>query len=171
MFLVVIGLVLYFKPGSTAEPSGEPALDVFAAGPILELEPGMITLFENEHFFLVRRADGAVIALYDLGPIMQARVAAGDVEALKCRGMLREDDEMSGWLAAAGPPEGFEDRGIWNECSGVAWDATGRQVWGPESGSLDRFTVEIVDEIIRVNLGDRQCMNPVTAEAPCIETQ
>jgi len=171
VFFFVVGLVLYFKPGSTAEPSGEPSLDVFAAGPIAEFEAGMMTLFENEHFFLVRMADGGVIALYDLGPHMQARVASGDVEALKCRAILREDEEMMGWLAAAGTLEGFEDRGVWDECAAVAWDASGQQVWGPATGSLDRFEVEIIDGIIRVDLGDRQCTNPVTPAAPCIETQ
>ena len=171
IFLLVVGLVMYFKPGSTAEPTGEPSLDVFAAGPIEDLEAGMMTLYENEHIFLVRMVDGGVIALYDLGPHIQALVAAGDEEALECRGVIREDEEMVGWLAAAGAPEGFEDRGIWEECSGVAWDVSGEQVWGPESGSLDRFTVEIIDGIIRVNLGDRHCTNPTTPETPCIETQ
>ena len=171
VFLVIVGLVLYFKPGSTAEPSGEPSLDVFAAGPIEDFEPGMMTLFENEHFFLVRMADGGVIALYDLGPQSQARVLAEEVEAADCRTVLREDADMAGWLAAAGAPEGFGDRGIWDECTGVAWDATGRPVFGPAIGSLDRFTVEIIDGIIRVDLDDRTCSNPVTPQSPCIETQ
>lgn len=170
-FFVIVGLVLYFKPGSTAEPSGEPSLDVFAAGPVLEFESGAMTLFENEHFFLVRQVDGALLAIYDMGPHIQARVAAGDLEALQCRGILREDEVIAGWLAATGHPEGFGGRGIWDECGGVAWNASGQQVWGPESGSLDTFSVEIIDGIIRVNLGDRQCENPVTPEAPCITTQ
>jgi hypothetical protein len=171
VFLVVVGLVMYFKPGSTAEPTGEPSLDIFAAGPIEDFEPGMLTLYEKEHIFVVRMQDGGVVALYDLGPHIQARVEAGDQEAAKCRAVLREDEEMAGWLAAAGAPAGFEDRGIWDECGGVAWDVSGKQVWGPESGSLDRFTVEIIDGIIRVNLGARECTNPVTPAAPCIETQ
>src|SRR5690554_5140658 len=54
IFLIVVGLVMYFKPGSTAEPTGEPALDIFAAGPIREFEAGTMTLYENEHIFLVR---------------------------------------------------------------------------------------------------------------------
>jgi hypothetical protein len=170
-FFVIVGLILYFKPGSTAEPSGEPSLDIFAAGPVLDFEPGTMTLFENEHFFLVRQVDGALYALYDLGPHVQARVAVGDLEALRCRGVLRDDADMAGWLAAAGAPASFADRGIWDECTGVAWDASGRQVWGPQSGSLDRFKVEIVNGIVRVNLADRQCTNPVTSEAPCILTQ
>jgi hypothetical protein len=171
VFLLVVGLVMYFKPGSTAEPTGEPSLDIFAAGPIEEFEAGMMTLFEKEHIFLVRMEDGGVIALYDLGPHIQARIAAGDEEAADCRAVIREDEEMAGWLAATGAPAGFGDRGIWDECGGVAWDASGQQVWGPESGSLDRFTVEIIDGIIRVNLGDRRCANPVTPQTPCIETQ
>jgi hypothetical protein len=171
VFLVVVGLVLYFKPGSTAEPSGEPSLDIFAAGPIEEFEPGMMTLFENEHFFLSRMMDGAMIALYDLGSHAQARIAAGEVEAVDCRAVLREDEEMAGWLAAAGAPAGFTDRGIWDECAGVAWDATGKQVWGPAGGSLDRFPVEIIDGIIRIDLDQRLCTNPVTPQSPCIETQ
>jgi hypothetical protein len=154
-FFVSVGLVLYFKPGSTAEPSGEPSLDVFAAGPLLDFEPGTMTLFTKEHFFLVRLAGGA----------------SGDVTALKCRAVIRDDAQMVSWLAAAGAPQGFADRGIWDECSGVAWDATGRQVYGPESGALDRFPVEVTEGIMRVNLGDRECMNPVTPETPCIETQ
>jgi hypothetical protein len=170
-FFVTVGLALYFKPGSTAEPSGEPSLDVFAAGPLLDFHPGTMTLFEKEHFFLVRRVDGALFALYDLGPHAQARVAAGDVEALQCRGVMRNDEEMAGWLLAAGAPPGFAERGIWDECAGVAWDAAGRQVWGPGSGSLDHFKVEIVNDIVRVNLADRQCGNPVTVEAPCIPTR
>ncbi len=170
-FFVAVALLLYFKPGSTAEPSGEPGLDVFGAGPILGFEPGSISLFEKEHFFLVRLQNGGVIALYDMGPRIQQRVAAGDVDALKCRAVLREDDEMAGWLADSDAPAGFETRGIWDECSGVAWDATGKQVHGPESGALDRFPVEITEGIMRVNLGDRQCSNPVTPETPCIITQ
>ena len=168
---MTVGALLYFKPGSTAQPIGEPALDIFAAGPIIDFEPGTMTLFEKEHFFLVRHADGGLFALYDLGPHIQARVAAGDLEALECRGERRVDEEIAGWLAAAEPPEGFEDRGIWDECDGVAWDASGQQVWGPESGSLDSFKVEIVDGIIRVNLGERQCANPETPQTPCIPTQ
>ena len=171
IFFVTVGLVMYFKPGSTAEPKGEPSLDVFAAGPIVDFEPGTLTLFENEHFFLVRLEDGSVFALYDLAPHAQAQVTAGDLEALKCRGVLRQDDEMAGWIAAADPPAGFEDRGIWDECAGVAWDATGKQVRGPESGDLDRFQVEIVNGIVRVNLAGRLCVNPVTPTAPCIQTQ
>ncbi len=170
-FFVTVGLILYFKPGSTAEPSGEPSLDVFAAGPILDFKPGTMTLFEKEHFFLVRQQDGGVFALYDMGPPAQARFASGDMEALKCRAVIRDDPQMVGWLATAGAPPGFEDRGIWDECDGVAWDALGHQVWGPESGSLDRFPVEITEGIMRVNLGDRQCSNPVTPAMPCIVTQ
>jgi hypothetical protein len=170
-FFVTVGLVMYFKPGSTAEPIGEPSLDVFGAGPILDLEPGTLTLFEKEHFFLVRLEDGSVFALYDMGPHIQSQVAAGDLKALTCRGVLRADEEMAAWLAAANPPAGFEDRGIWDACGGVAWDATGNQVWGPESGTLDRFNVEIVNGIVRVDLAGRQCMNPVTPAAPCILTQ
>lgn len=170
-FLVTVALVMYFKPGSTAEPSGEPSLDVFAAGPINDFEPGTMTLFEKEHFFLVRHADGGVHALYDMGAHIQSRVGAGDLEAVGCRGVLRNDEEMAGWLGAAGAPPGFEDRGIWDECDGVAWNASGEQVWGPKSGSLDRFKVEIVNGIIRVDLSARQCANPITRETPCILTQ
>jgi len=170
-FFVIVGLLLYFKPGSTAEPSGVPSLDVFAAGPILDFEPGTMTLFENEHFFLVRRLDGALFALYDLGPHAQARVAAGDLEALECRGVMRSDPEMAAWLLTGGAPPGFAERGIWDECTGVAWDAAGRQVWGPEGGNLDQFKVEIVNGIVRVNLADRQCTNPATLQAPCILTK
>ena len=170
-FFVTVGLVLYFKPGSTAEPKGEPSLDMFAAGPVADFEPGTMTLFQKEHFFLVRQADGGMMALYDLGPQSQARLAAGDLEALHCRGVLRKDADMAGWLTAAGAPPGFESRGIWDECSGVAWDATGHQIWGPESGSLDRFDVQIVDGIIRVNLDERQCTNAVSTDAPCVTTQ
>jgi hypothetical protein len=171
VFLVAVGLIMYFKPGSTAEPKGEPSLDVFAAGPVEDFEPGTMVLFENEHFFLVRRDNGALFALYDLGPHQQARVAAGDLEALECRAVVRDDEDMLAWLAAGGTPTGIQDRGAWDECGGVAWNAAGEQVWGPPTGSLDRFHVQIVDGIIRVNLGDRECTNPVTAEAPCIATQ
>ena len=170
-FFVTVALVMYFKPGSTAEPSGEPALDMFAAGPLADFEAGSMTLFENEHFFLVRLEDGGVVALYDLGPHIQSRVASGDLEALNCRGVMRNDEEMAGWLAQAGSPPGFEQRGIWDECAGVAWDVTGQQVFGPEAGSLDRFTVEIINGIMRVNLDDRECTNPITPETPCIVTQ
>lgn len=171
VFLVTVALIMYFKPGSSVEPVGEPSLDIFAAGPIDDFEPGTMTLFENEHFFLVRHEDGGVHALYDMGPHIQARVDAGDVEALKCRGVIRGDEEMVGWLASAGAPAGFEDRGIWDKCAGVAWNAAGEQVWGPKSGSLDRFKVEIVNGIIRVDLSARECANPVTIETPCIMTK
>jgi hypothetical protein len=171
VFLVIVGLVLYFKPGSTVEPSGEPSLDVFAAGPVEEFEAGMVRLYKNEHFFLVRMPDGGMIALYDLGPASQARIARGEIEADECRAVLREDEAMAGWLAAAGAPEGFADRGIWDECAGVAWDVTGEPVFGPAIGTLDRFTVEVHDGIIRVDLDERVCLNPVTPQAPCIETQ
>lgn len=170
-FIVAVGLVMYFKPGSTNEPKGEPALDFFGVGPVEDFLPGSMTFFENENIFLVRLEDGGVFALYDLAPHIQARVAAGDLEAIECRAVMRSDDEMAGWLAQAGPPSGFEDRGIWEECSGVAWDATGRQVHGPESGNLDRFTVAIVDGIMRVDLSDRVCANPIRPESPCIVTQ
>lgn len=171
-FFVAVGLVMYFKPGSTNEPVGEPALDLFGAGPVADYLPGTMTLFENEHIFLVRMEDGGVFALYDLAPHIQALVAAGNIEALdECRAVIRQDEDMAAWLAAAGAPAGFADRGIWDECGGVAWDATGQQVFGPPSGSLDRFTVAIDEGIVFVDLSDRTCTNPVTPETPCIVTQ
>ncbi len=170
-FFVIVGLVMYFKPGSTAAPKGEPSLDVFAAGPVLDFESGTMTLFENEHFFLVRHLDGSLNAFYDMGAHIQARFTAGDLEAPKCRAVIRKDEDMAGWLAAAGHPEGFDDRGMWDECDGVAWDASGKQVWGPQSGSLDKFPVEIIDGIMWIDLGNRACANPVTPETPCIVTQ
>ena len=171
LFLVSVGLLMYFKPGSTAEPSGEPSLDLFGAGPEIDFEPGHATLFENEHFFLVRLENGDLLALYDLSPANQALFEAGDEEALNCRAVLRMDEEMSGWLAQAAVPSGFEDRGIWDECTGAAWTVTGEQVRGPSSGDLDRFPVRIIDGIIRVDLAARLCRNPVSPQAPCIETQ
>lgn len=171
LFLLSVGLLMYFKPGSTAEPSGEPSLDLFAAGPEIDYEPGHATLFQNEHFFLVRLEDGDLLALYDLSPANQALVEAGDQAALECRAVLRTDEEMAGWLARADVPPGFEDRGIWDECTGAVWTAAGEQVRGPDSGDLDRFPVRIVDGIVRVDLASRLCRNPVSPEAPCIQTQ
>jgi hypothetical protein len=169
--LLTVALVLYFKPGSTAEPTGKPALDVFAAGPPTDFPPGTMTRFEKEHFFLVHLDEDHYLALYDLSPQSQARVQAGDLDALKCRAVVRKDAQMVAWLAAAHPPPGFADRGIWDQCSGTAWDASGTQIWGPANGSLDRFPAEVIDQIIRVDLAARDCTNPISPEAPCIETQ
>jgi hypothetical protein len=85
--------------------------------------------------------------------------------------LIRQDDDIAGWLASAGHPEGFGDRGLWDECTGVAWDASGQQVWGPESSPLESFKVEIIDGIIRVDLSERVCEHPLTPQSPCITTQ
>lgn len=171
VFFGTTGFVLYFKPFSDKPPVGDASLDVFAAGPFDIYEPGSITHFEKEGFFLVRLQDGAFLALYDLGPLAQASVDSGDLKALECRAVVQEDDEMAGWLSSANPPPGFKSQGIYDACYGVAWDARGQHVWGTASGDLDRFPVETIDEIVRVNLGHRRCMNELGPGSPCIPTR
>jgi hypothetical protein len=171
IFFGIVGLILYFKPFSDAEPSGEPSLDVFAAGPFEIYEPGTITYFEDEHFYLIRFNDGAFMAVYDLAPLHQARVHAGDVAALKCRVTVREDEAMAGWLEETRTPPGFESTGFYDACAEIAWDARGGHAWGAGGLDLDRFPVETIEEIVRVNLGARRCVNEVSTDAPCIRTQ
>lgn len=171
VFFSATGLVLYFKPFSDTPPVGEPGLDVFAAGPYEIYEPGTITHFENEKFFLIRTLDGAFLALYDLAPASQSLVESGDLEALTCRLIVRDDDEMSGWLGNTGSIPGFSSRGLYDECHDAAWDVRGRFVYGALDHELDRFPVETNGEIVRVNLGHRRCMNEVSEATPCIPTQ
>jgi hypothetical protein len=171
-FFTLTGLVLVFKPFGDTPPMGEPSFDVFAAGPYDIYEPGTITPFETEKFFLVRTMDGAFIALYDLSPAGQAQVEAGDLEALEeCRIVVREDDEIAEWVRRTSPIPGFQSIGLYDPCHDMAWDVRGRPVHGEHEADLDRFPVEATGEIVRVNLGHRRCMNDVSPEAPCIPTQ
>ena len=78
-FFGAVGLVLYLKPGGDS-----PAPAIFVAGPVEGFEPGSVTYFESDHVFIVRLTDGALLALYDLGPRMQD-AAAGDYRRLQCR--------------------------------------------------------------------------------------
>ena len=47
--------------------------------------PRTVTYFEKEHVYLVRFADGAFLALYDLSPATQTLVSDGDLTKLTCR--------------------------------------------------------------------------------------
>jgi hypothetical protein len=170
VFFVVVGLILYFKPYSDAPSEGQAALDIFAAGPPDTFATGTVTYFEEEHLLLVRHRDGAFLALYDLGPGAQARVAS-DQSALACRVVIRQDEKMASWLESEAPIDGFSDTGFYDPCDDVAWDAYGRRVWGEPSGDLDRFPVQTIADIVRIHLGDRRCMNETKAEASCIPTQ
>jgi hypothetical protein len=165
-FFGAVGLVLYLKPGGDS-----PAPDVFVAGPLTAFPPGTITYFETEHLYLVRLNDGALLALYDLGPRMQAEVENGDVERTKCR--AREGQLPDGISSQPGVvlPAGFDRVGFNQLCFGGWWDAMGRALTGPLNGDLDRFPVRVVDDSVHVDVASRRCMNPISPEAPCSPTQ
>jgi hypothetical protein len=162
-FFGAVGLVLYLKPGSD---SPAPAT-IFVAGPLTAFEPGSVTYFESEHLFIVRLMDGALLALYDLGPRMQALfLDSGDKDWLKCRAQLVADTTGLGSV-----PAGFDDRVLREPCHGSTWDASGRRLFGPTPGHLDRFPVRVVNDIVQVDVAERRCMNPVSEIAPCSPTQ
>ena len=165
-FFAAVGLVLYLKPGGDT-----PAPAIFVAGPLEGFEPGSVTYFESEHVYIVRLTDGALLALYDLGPRMQMFLEQGDTEKLKCR--ARQADLPEGLAGQPGVllPAGFEMTGFNQLCHGGDWDATGKALWGPLQGDLDRFPVSVIDGIVQVDLANRRCVNPVSELAPCLPTQ
>jgi len=163
-FFAAVGLILYLKPGDSS-----PAPAIFVAGPVEGFMPGSVSYFEHEHVFIVRLTDGAFLALYDLGPKMQSWVERGTLDKLNCR--AHEGELPDGIAEQPGLPVGFEKTGFIQPCAGGYWDATGKGIWGPLNGDLDRFPVSVVDGIVRVDLANRRCMNPVSAEAPCLATQ
>ena len=167
-FFSVVGLVLYFKPGGKDVPTPEqPALAIFAAGPDRDFPIDTATYFEHEHFYLVRQADGAMLALYDLAPSAQARVNQSDETALDCR--LKLINATSGETDSG--MKSFTSDGLRDPCSGEVWSTAGAAMSDGASGDLDRFPVEVINGIVRVDLGARRCINPVTDAAPCIETK
>ena len=167
VFFSSVGLFLYFKPGGSTPAEREPP--IFVAGPIDGFEPGSVSYFKLDHVYIVRMQDDAFLALYDLGPNIQAMLKAGDEAALECRVEFIEDE--NGLARLGDPPPGFEDRIFIESCQGNAWDAMGRHLTGPGEADLDRFPLGVVDGVVRVDVTNRRCMNPVSESAPCIETQ
>ncbi len=168
IFFGSVGLVLYLKPGGGTRVQ-EPVAIVFVAGPIEGFEPGTVSYFEIEHLYIVRASDGRLLALYDLGPYTQALVSQGDESALECRAVFMDDE---GGLAQHGsPPVGFETKVFQEPCQGSTWDAVGTRLFGPAVGDMDRFPLDIVDGVVHVDVSNRRCMNPVSAQAPCLPTQ
>jgi hypothetical protein len=164
-FFGAVGLVLYLKPGGDS-----PAPDVFVAGPLDAFPRGSVTYFKSEHLHIVRLTDGAFLAIYDLGPRMQALLLqTGDKSWLECRAEYVKDSTDSTSLGAA--PPGFEDAVFREPCHGSTWDAAGNRLFGPTPGNLDRFPVSVVDDSVHVDVVNRRCMNPVSPEAPCSPTQ
>jgi len=171
IFFAVVGLVLYFKPFSDAPPSGKPSLDIFAAGPAEEFPARTMTYFEKEHVYLVRFADGAFLALYDLSPATQTMIQAEDLTKVVCRAVMTEGDAVEGHLGSDMRERGFGSTGFVDSCSGAIWDAEGMHVGGPADGHLDRFPVAVINGIVRIHLGDRRCHTDVADTSPCIPTQ
>ncbi len=167
-FFSAVGLVLYFKPGGKDIPTtDQPALTIFAAGPDQDFPKDSATYFQNEHFYLVRQSDGALVALYDLAPSGQARVQQGDETALDCR--LKLVNATSG--ASDNGAKSFGSDGLRDPCSAAVWDMSGAAMSNGAAGDLDRFPVEVINNIVRVDLGSRRCLNEVTDTAPCISTR
>jgi len=167
VFFSAVGLFLYLKPGGSLPTREE--LPVFVAGPLEGFEPATVSYFELEHVFIVRTADDELLALYDLGPNMQALVKQGDVTALDCRVLFVEDE--NGLTSFGEPPRGFEDMVFWEACQGNVWDAAGRHLAGPADADLDRFPLIVIEDVVRVDVSNRRCMNEVSELAPCIPTQ
>ncbi len=171
IFFAVVGLVLTLKPFSDTPPGGQPSLDVFAAGPVKEFPPKTVTYFEKEHVYLVRFADGAFLALYDLAPAAQTMIRDSDITKLACRAVLTEGDAVEGHLGSDISNRGFGTTGFIDSCTGTVWDAEGVHVGGPFDGRLDRFPVAVINDIVRIHLGDRRCHNDVADVSPCTPTQ
>jgi hypothetical protein len=167
VFFTAVGLFLYFKPGGDSPTKEE--LPVFVAGPLEGFAPGTVSYFQLEHVYVIRMMDEALLALYDLGPNMQALLRQGDETALDCRAELIEDE--NGLNSFAEAPQGFEDRVFWEPCQGNVWNIAGQHLAGPAEADLDRFPLGVVDGVVRVDVSNRRCMNEVSAAAPCIPTQ
>ena len=168
VFFTAVGAFLYLKPGGSHEPELDELPD-FVAGPLEGFELGTVSYFELEHVYIVRMSDGPVLALYDLGPAAQALAQEGDETALECRVQFIPDE--NGFTSFGDPPNGFDDMVFWEPCLGNVWDAAGVHLTGPGQGDLDRFPVSVVDDIVRVDVTNRRCMNPRSESAPCIPTQ
>jgi hypothetical protein len=165
-FFAAVGLVLYLKPGGDS-----PAPGIFVAGPLEGFEPGSITYFQSDHVYVVRLTDGALIALYDLGPNGQYWLSQGATEKSHCRAKLGDLPQGMTDQPDLSLPAGFEKTGFNQLCDGGWWDAMGHRLNGPTNGDLDRFPVAVVDGIVQVDVAHRRCMNPVTEGAPCLPTQ
>jgi len=168
VFLSVVGLFLYLKPGGDSPTSEE--LPVFVAGPLDGFEPGTVSYFEVEHVYVVRMLDEALLALYDLPPNAQAMVEQGDDGALdECRVQFVEDE--NGITSFGDPPRGFEDMIFLESCDGNVWDAAGVYLSGPAEADLDRFPLGVYEGVVRVDVNNRRCMNDISPAAPCSPTQ
>lgn len=167
VFFTAVGLILYLKPGGSTPSSEEPP--ILVAGPLDGFEPGSVSYFKLDHVYIVRMADEALLALYDMGPNIQALVKQGDEAALHCRIEFVKDE---GGLAGSGnAPRGFNDMVFVESCQGNVWDAAGHYLSGPSAVDLDRFPVGVVDGVVRVDVTNRRCMNEIGINAPCIPTQ
>jgi hypothetical protein len=145
--------------------------DIFVAGPVDGFVPGTITYFQLEHVYVVRLMDGAFLALYDLGPRMQALYDENeDPTWLQCRALLVEQDARL-FTELGRPPSGFENVVLREPCHGATWDAAGTRLFGPATGDLDRFPIAVVGDKLHIDVGARRCMNPVGPQAPCLPTQ
>jgi len=171
LFFGVVGLVLYFKPFADSPPSGKPELDVFAAGPVETFAPGTITYFQKEHVYLVHFSDGAFLALYDLSPATQTLVRETAPSKIECRVGLAQGDDVAGHLGPDIGARGFATTGFVDACTGAVWDAEGMHAGGPVDGRLDRFPVAVINDIVRIDLGDRRCLDDVAVPNPCIPTK
>ena len=80
-------------------------------------------------------------------------------------------DDEDGANSLGSPPKGFEGKVFWEPCQDNVWDAAGRHLSGPAEADLDRFPVGVVDGVVRVDVSNRRCVNPVAQDAPCIPTQ
>ena len=167
VFFTAVGLILYFKPGGNS-PAPEEA-SILVAGPLDDFELGTVSYFKLDHVFIVRMTDGALLALYDLGPNLQAKVKQGDQDALGCRVQFVDDE--NGVARGGDPPPGFEDKVFTEDCQGDLWDAAGRYLAGPSEVDLDRFPLNVVDDVVQVDVSNRRCMNEIGTNAPCIPTQ
>ena len=143
----------------------------FDAGSESAFAPGSIRYLQPQHLYVVRRADGSFIALYDWDAWAQGRYKVGASYRETCRVQILPQSSIAyqGDLSAIhtryGAEAGLEDIVLRSGCDGSSFDPLGRRATGPSAADLDRFPVsfDAARDVI-VTLSQRECQ----ALSPCL---
>jgi cytochrome b6-f complex iron-sulfur subunit len=121
----------FLRPRPAGAGAGE---DLFVAGPLESFAAGSVTAFQDGRFYLVRLADGGVLALHR------------ECTHLGCTVPWQEDEQRF-----ACP------------CHASAFDITGRVTSPPAPRPLDRLDVRVENGIVKVDTSRRLRQDPAAA--------
>lgn len=127
---------VFLRPRS---PSAAATDALFVAGPVDAFAPGSVTAFPDGRFYLVRLADGGLLALHR------------ECTHLGCTVPWREDEQRF-----ACP------------CHASSFDLTGKVLSPPAPRPLDRYEVRVENGIVKVDTSRRLRQDP-TAPPPAVQ--